>query len=80
MKDKIKIATSNDYVKEGYGYKKITKDNTHWITFFEKDNTLQMYAYFTEDNEFEKIYDTGIIKVSEQELQTLINILNTNHN
>lgn len=39
-----------------------------------------MYAYFTEDEDFDKIYDTGVISVSESELQTLINVLNSNHN
>ena len=47
--DSINIALSNGYVKKGYGYTKVTKENTHWITFF--DNSLQMYAYFSEDED-----------------------------
>lgn len=75
--DSINIALSNGYVKKGYGYTKVTKENTHWITFF--DNSLQMYAYFSEDEDFDKIYDTGIVKVSDSELETLIKIFTKNH-
>jgi hypothetical protein len=71
------VIISNGYIQEGYGYKKVTEENTHWITLF--GDNLQMYAYFTEDNECEKIYDTGIIEVSVDELQTLIRVLNHNH-
>lgn len=73
----LEAIVSNGYVQVGYGYKKVTEENTHWITLF--DNNLQMYAYFTEDSEFDKIYDTGIIEVSVDELKTLIKILNYNH-
>lgn len=76
--DLIAIAERNGYEQCNRGYKKKTEDNTHWITFFNGDE-LQMYAYFTLDEECEKIYDTGIIQVSKSELQTLIEILNNNH-
>jgi hypothetical protein len=75
--DSINIALSNGYVKKGYGYTKVTKENTHWITFF--DNSLQMYGYFTEDEDFDKVYDTGIVNVSDSELETLIKIFTTNY-
>lgn len=38
-----------------------------------------MYAYFSEDEDFDKIYDTGIVKVSDSELETLIKIFTKNH-
>lgn len=66
------------YTKQNYGYVQVTIENTHWVTLFE-DNSLQMYAYFTEDAECDKIYDTGIISVTESELKSLINILIGNH-
>lgn len=77
MKNIVDIITSNGYKEEGYGYKKVTENNTHWITLF--DDSLQMYSYFTEDSECEKEYDTGIVSVSGDELQTLIKVLVSNH-
>lgn len=78
MKNKVDIITSNGYKEEGYGYKKVTENNTHWITLFDNDS-LQMYAYFTEDSECEKEYDTGIVNVSSDELEILIKVLVSNH-
>jgi hypothetical protein len=84
MKNKVDIITSNGYKKEGYGthsfvkYKKVTENNTHWITLLDNDS-LQMYAYFTEDSECEKEYDTGIVNVSGDELEILIKVLVNNH-
>jgi hypothetical protein len=78
MKNKVDIITSNGYEKERNGYKRVTENNTHWITLF-SDNSLQMYAYFTEDSDREKEYDTGIVNVSGDELETLIKILVSNH-
>ena len=78
MKNKVDIITSNGYKEESYGYKKVTENNTHWITLFDNDS-LQMYAYFTEDSDGEKEYDTGIVNVSGDELETLIKILVSNH-
>lgn len=78
-KENIKnIILSNGYIKEGFGYKRITVENTHWITLF--DNCLQIYAYFTEDEECNKIYDTGIVSISGPELQIFIKVLTFNHN
>jgi len=75
-------AINSEYKKEGYGYKKVTKENTHWITFFTANGktSLQMYAYFTEDPEMEKVYDTGIIRLTEDQLGIFINVLLENHN
>jgi len=70
------ILLKNGYSPKEYGFVKVMSENTHWITLFKENGGLQMYAYFSEDTEFEKIYDTGIISVNEKELQTLINILN----
>ena len=74
-----KVIVSNGFIQEGYGYKKVTKYNTHWITLFIDKSKLQMYAYFSEDPELEKIYDTGIIEVSKEELETLISVLIKSH-
>ena len=68
-----KIALNSEYLKSGYGYKKITNDKTHWITFFSNDQ-FQMYGYYTDDSSMEKIYDTGIIHTTETEIQILIDI------
>jgi hypothetical protein len=73
----IDALLNNGYLKEGYGYKKVTENNTHWVSLFE--DCLQMYAYFTEDEELDKVYDTGNVKVSEAELHILIKVFNHNH-
>ena len=73
----IDLITSNEYTPKGYGYIRQTKESTHWITLF--DDSLQMYAYYTGDEECEKIYDTGVVKLSSSELQTLIDIFIHNH-
>ena len=77
MENKVDVITSMGYKKEGYGYKRVTDNNTHWITLF--DDVLQMYSYYTEYPEGEKEYDTGMVKVSNNELRTLINVLVNNH-
>ena len=69
----VSVVLANGYKKKGFGYVKVNENNTHWITFYILDE-FQMYAYDSEDTEMEKIYDTGIIKTSESELQTLINV------
>lgn len=74
----IDIIDKNGYVESGYGYKRVSETYTHWITLFSSGG-LQMYSYFTEDPEGEKEYDTGIITVSEDELQTLIKIFKKNY-
>lgn len=80
MKEIVDTLTYKGYEKSGYGYKKVTENNTHWVTLFEKDGLIQMYAYFTEDEEFEKIYDTGMIEnVTEGQLKVLIEVLVNNH-
>lgn len=82
-KEFAEVLNENNFVLEGYGYKKVTKENTHWITFFE--NGLQMYGFNTYENKFfdpscEKVYDTGIIKIIPGRLQILISIFTSNHN
>lgn len=73
------VVLSNGYEKKDYGYKKVTENNTHWITLF-GEGKFQMYAYCTDDSEMDKVYDTGVIdKASELELQTLIKVLVANH-
>jgi len=73
------VVLSSGYEKKDYGYKKVTENNTHWITLF-GEGEFQMYAYYSEDTEMEKVYDTGVIdKASSVELQTLIRVLVENH-
>lgn len=74
----LNTVISNGYKAKGYGYVRKTLENTHWITLF-KSGGIQMYAYFTEDEDCDKIYDSGIIDVSEDELETLIKVLIRNH-
>lgn len=77
-KEFTEVLEENKFVPEGYGFKRVTKENTHWITFFE--DKLQMYGYFTLDPECDKIYDSGIVKVVPARLQILISIFTSNHN
>lgn len=77
-KQLIDFIEMSGYKKSGYGYKLVTTENTHWITVFQ--DCLQMYAYFTEDPECEKIYDTGNIKIDTLSLSYFINVLTKNHN
>lgn len=76
----IDIVLNNGYIKHEYGYKKITEDNTHWITFFNKNKDIQMYAYGTEDEDMIDLYNTQILKdISEGELKTFIKVLVNNN-
>ena len=69
------VVLSNGYNKQGYGYRKIMGNNTHWITLFISGG-FQMYAYYTDDEEMEKIYDTGVVeKITPKELEVLIRVL-----
>lgn len=69
-----KILKKFGYTKFGYGYKRLSKEHTHWVTLFES-GSLQMYCYFTEgDDEMGKAYDTGIINPTEQQFETLIEV------
>lgn len=75
----IDLLTKNGYSKVGYGYKKLTDSGfgfeiANWVTIFSSGD-VQMYGYNDSDPEGEKDYDTGIVKVTEDQLQTLIDIL-----
>jgi len=72
------VVLNSGYEKKDYGYFKVTENNTHWITLF-SDKFFQMYAYYTNDPELEKVYDTGNILTAPEELQLLINIFQSNH-
>lgn len=75
----IAVLDTNGYKKKAFGYFKVTKENTHWINFFD-DGAFQMYAYWSEDPEFDKIYDTGIIREAGRiDLQFLITLFTSNH-
>jgi hypothetical protein len=62
----------NGYTKNFYGYRKITNEYTYWITFFTE--TIQMYGYRTDDEDMGKVYDTGMVKVDNRQLQHLIDV------
>lgn len=72
------VVISNGYTKMGFGYKKVARYNTHWITLFE--DRLQMYAYHNDDVNDEKVYDTGIISIGPTNLGRLISIFLNSHN
>ncbi len=77
--DMIDVIFKNGYNQEGYGYKKETNTTTHWITLF-SDNKIQLYSYFTEDPEGDKVYDTSVLySITPEQLQTLIDILVENN-
>ena len=73
------IILANNYIKEGYGYKRKGIECIHWITLFKSGN-IQMYAYLKNDETFNKIYDTGVIDITTEQLQILIDIVINNHN
>ena len=73
------IILSHGYIKKGFGFVKITENITHWITKFE-GSSIQMYSYYTDDKEFDKVYDTGILNmICSSELDALIIVLTKNH-
>lgn len=75
---KIEFLKSNGYERKFSGYTKRIKGVNHWATFYE-GNKIQLYAYFSTDREFDKIYDTGIIELSAEELKTFVLVLNRNN-
>lgn len=78
--DLITLATRTGYQQLKYGYFKDTAQIRHWITFFDSGG-LQMYSYFRDDLEMEKVYDTGILgQVTEPELRVLISTFLKEHN
>lgn len=82
MKNNLRfIVEKRGYKKRGFGYRKISIGDEwleliHWITIFDDEISLQMYCYSVDD---EKLYDTGVIEVTEDELEILINIIERNH-
>jgi len=74
-----KSITQFGYKPKGYGHVRLSNTITHWITFFE-NNQIQMYAYLTDDDTFEKVYDTGVISVTPQQLLSLMLVFSKSHN
>lgn len=70
--DIINYIQSKGYKHLGHGYFTETTNNTHWVSILE--DSIQMYAYFSEDQECENIYDTGIIKPNLDELKVLVDV------
>lgn len=73
-KNHLEIVLENGYVQSGYGYRKIIGSIHHWITFYPPK--IQMYAYDPENPEDEKEYDSGLVELSEENLETFIKIFN----
>lgn len=68
------VVFENGYVQSGYGYRKIIGTIHHWITFYPPK--IQMYAYDPEKPDNEKEYDTGLVELSEENLEMFIKIFN----
>jgi hypothetical protein len=66
------VADLNGYTKHFYGYRRVINEHTHWITFFTE--TIQMFGYRTDDENMDKVYDTGMVKVDNKQLQQLIDV------
>jgi hypothetical protein len=81
--DTAKIIERGYSKPEGaYGNRLRTENYTHWITIYGDDDMVQMYAYLTSHEFYDDekyIYDTGIVKVNDAELQVLIDVLVKNH-
>jgi hypothetical protein len=70
------VALQNGYQKLSHGYKKVIIDDgcsiEHFITLF-PESKVQLFAYY--ENGDEKIYDTSIVEMTPDILQTFINVL-----
>lgn len=74
----VQVVTKLGYIKKGYGFKKKTKHATHWVSIF--DDSFQAYSYLTDDEELEKIYDSGHCKKeSDKKMKNLLKTLVKNH-
>lgn len=78
-----KIILANGYTKKGFGFTRTANDITHWVTVFKETNemntnglkSVQLYAYFKDDiNSEEYVYNTQVVSISTEELETLIKI------
>lgn len=61
------------FEKKGHGLKLVTTNNTHWVSII--GDKIQNYAYFSEDSEFEKIYDSGLITVTDVNTGKVIDLI-----
>ena len=72
-KEMIDLILSKGFAKKGYGYTRVGKKITHWVTLFE--DSLQSYGYYTDDEEFEKTYDSGMTYgITVDQLSTLLDV------
>jgi hypothetical protein len=84
MRNKNKLRTlvglliEKGYKGKDYGYWKKTKNNVHWVTLFDNFQ-IQMYSYSKTDQELNKIYDTGMVTVTDKMLEVLIGVFIRNH-
>jgi hypothetical protein len=71
------IILQNGYVKLSHGYKKVTIDDgcsiEHFVTLF-SGSKVQLFSYY-ENSDEGKIYDTSIVEMTPEILQTFINVL-----
>jgi len=70
------IILQNGYQKLSHGYKKVIVQDgcsiEHFITLF-TESKVQLFSFY-EDGE-EKIYDTSVVEMTPEILQTFINVL-----
>lgn len=71
------LLISHGYKKKQYGFVKKGKDVSHGVTLFPKDK-FQIWGWYT-DLDDEKVYNTGIVKISEYELFSNLIILFAQH-
>jgi len=69
----ISLLRKESYEKSDFGFKRISQDGdvTHCLTILSDE--VQLYGYWR-DTEEDSYYDTGIIKVSNWEIEMLIKI------
>lgn len=76
------VVLSHGYEECGIGYKKVTDNNTHWVSIYSSSNKIQVFGFYTnepEDSE-EKMYDTGLINsMTAYELDVLITMFLRSH-
>lgn len=68
---------SKGYVRKEYGFVKKGEDVSHAVTDF-ADNQFQIFGWYN-DMDYSKIYDTGIVEITDYELFSKLIILFDQH-
>lgn len=66
------------YEPNGYGFKKVTENITHWVTVYSSAGT-EAYAYYTSDPQGDLIYTTGIMKATPNQVEGVLKVLLSSH-